>query len=233
MKFPAIHGVIDRRILVNYTADPDAVHPMLPPDFRPRLYNNKAIVGICLIRLKEVRPKGFPAFMGFSSENAAHRIAVEWKENDIWKAGVYIPRRDTSSKWNAWAGGRIFPGKHYITDFKIEEADGNYSIESPVISVAAKKTDRFPADSVFRTLDAASGFFETGVVGYSPGNKNRLEGLALHIPHWKVQPLEVLHLKSGFFENRELFGNTPVVYDNALLMTNIVHEWAHVEDKFI
>jgi len=30
----------------------------------------------CLIRLKDIRPRFFPSFLGISSENAAHRIAV-------------------------------------------------------------------------------------------------------------------------------------------------------------
>jgi len=45
-----------------------------------------------------------------SSENGAHRIAVEWEENGTLKEGAYIPRRDTSSTLNSLAGVTIFPG---------------------------------------------------------------------------------------------------------------------------
>jgi hypothetical protein len=45
-----------------------------------------------------------------SSENAAHRIAVDWDEAGYHGTGVYIPRRDTPSRFNALAGGRLFPG---------------------------------------------------------------------------------------------------------------------------
>jgi len=76
MRLPAIHGIIDRRILVNFTADPDVVQQLLPLGFRHQLYRGKAIVGICLIRLKQIKPKYFPNFLRLSSENEAHRIAV-------------------------------------------------------------------------------------------------------------------------------------------------------------
>lgn len=66
--------------------------------------------------MKNIKPKGFPNFVGISSENGAHRIAVEWDEDGIVKNGVYIPRRDTSSNLNAVVGGRIFPGKHYLAN---------------------------------------------------------------------------------------------------------------------
>ncbi len=96
MYLPAIKGIIERRILVNFTADPDIISKIIPAPFTPKLYKGKAIVGICLIRLKKIRPKGLPGLISLSSENGAHRIAVEWVENNDIKEGVFIPRRDTS-----------------------------------------------------------------------------------------------------------------------------------------
>jgi len=112
MKIPKIRGIIDRRILINYQIEKEALENYLPKPFRPKLVEGKGIAGICLIRLKEIRPKGLPRQIGISSENGAHRIAVEWNDNDEIKEGVYIPRRDTSSRLNSWAGGTIFPGVH-------------------------------------------------------------------------------------------------------------------------
>jgi hypothetical protein len=109
MKIPIIEGLIDRRILINYQVEKETLEALLPYPFRPKLIENTGVAGICLIRLKEIRPKGFPKNIGISSENGAHRIAVEWEEHGVTKEGVYIPRRDTSSKINAFAGGFIFP----------------------------------------------------------------------------------------------------------------------------
>jgi hypothetical protein len=77
---PAIHGTIDRRMLINYRIHPDVLRPLLPSFFRLKLVQGWAMAGICLIRLKAMRPHGFPACCGLNSENAAHRIAVEWDE---------------------------------------------------------------------------------------------------------------------------------------------------------
>ena len=79
MRIPIIRGIIDRRILANYHVDPDVMARILPPPFRPKLVNGYAIGGICLIRLKGLRPRFFPFPLGIQSENAAHRIAVEWE----------------------------------------------------------------------------------------------------------------------------------------------------------
>lgn len=110
MRLPVIRGIIDRRILANYRVDPCVLTKLLPPTFRPQMVDGFGIAGICLIRLKSIRPSFMPSWMGISSENAAHRIAVEWDDGDHVRTGVYIPRRDTSSTLNSLAGGRIFPG---------------------------------------------------------------------------------------------------------------------------
>ncbi|WP_226064664.1 DUF2071 domain-containing protein [Kaistella polysaccharea] len=235
MKIPTIHGYIDRRILINFTADPKSVEKIIPFPFRPKIYKDKAIVGICLIRLKDIKPKGFPDFVGVNSENGAHRIAVEWDENGETKSGVYIPRRDTSLKLNAFVGGRLFPGKHYLAKFNIQEANGNYHIDfkssdDTVTSIDATETNFFNENSIFKTLENASDFFENCDLGYSP-NKDKFDGLRLKAYKWEVQPLEVSNVKSSFFENEEIFPKGSVTFDNALLMSNIEHEWKSEDEK--
>ncbi|WP_333661917.1 DUF2071 domain-containing protein [Chishuiella changwenlii] len=235
MKIPIIHGYIERRILINFTADPKVVEKIIPFPFRPKLYKNKAIVGICLIRLKDIKPKGLPNFVGANSENGAHRIAVEWDENGETKSGVYIPRRDSSSKLNTIIGGRVFPGKHYHAKFNVEENNGNYHVDftssdNTEILIDAKEVTSFRNNSIFETLENVSDFFESGDLGYSPNNE-KFEGLRLNAYTWKVRPLEIKNVKSSFFENEEIFPKGSINFDNALLMTDIEHEWLSVDNK--
>lgn len=235
MKIPTIKGIIDRRILINFVADPEIISKLIPKPFRPKTYKGKAIVGICLIRLKEIRPKGFPSFIGISSENGAHRIAVEWDDNGEIKEGVYIPRRDSNSFFNSMVGGRIFPGKHFHAKFDIVESNGNYKIgfkssDNTTISIEAKKANTFNPDSIFETLHNVSKFMESGALGYSP-NGDKYEGLLLKTYNWKIEPLDVTSVNSSFFENLENFPKGSIKFDNALLMTGIEHEWNSVANK--
>lgn len=235
MKIPTITGIIDRRILVNFTVDPKVVQKIVPNPFRPKVYKGKAIVGICLIRLKEVRPKGLPKFLGISSENGAHRIAVEWTENGEIKEGVFIPRRDTSSALNSLAGGRVFPGRHYRAKFEVEESNGSYHVafrssDGTTISIDGVESEKLRPGSIFETLETASKFFEGGAIGYSPNGKN-FDGLELEAFSWKVRPLDVQNVQSSFFEDERVFPKGSVQFDNALLMTEIDHEWHSVGQK--
>src|SRR5208282_3927958 len=94
MRIPVIRGVIDRRILVNYHVDPNMLALLLPVPFRPKIIHGTGMVGICLIRLKGVRPTFLPSWLSISSENAAHRTAVQWNEDGAIREGVYVRRRD-------------------------------------------------------------------------------------------------------------------------------------------
>ncbi len=236
MRVPAIAGIIERRILINYQVDPKVIEKILPKPFMPKLVNGKAIAGICLIRLIEVRPKWLPAFLGISSENGAHRISVEWMEEGVKKEGVYIPRRDTSSLINSFAGGRLFPGVHYRANFKVDEKDGDYSVafkseDGTSIEIQAKEQpDWNNKESVFADFECASAFMESGHIGYSPNKSGRFDGMELLAYQWKMSPLKVLNVQSSFFENEEIFPKGSVKFDNALLMKNIAHEWKSLND---
>ncbi len=128
MRIPIIRGLIDRRILVNYRVDPDVLARILPPPFQPKRVRDKGIAGICLIRLRGIRPQFLPAILGIRSENAAHRIAVQWTQDGVLREGVYIPRRDTSSLFNTLVGGRLFPGVHHHARFQVQEDEYKFRV---------------------------------------------------------------------------------------------------------
>lgn len=238
MQIPRIAGLIKRRLLVNYRFDPDVLQRLLPSPLRPKLFEGNAIAGICLIRLEQIRPAGFPALLGTSSENAAHRIAVEWKDSaGQTQEGVYIPRRDTGSLLAHLAGGRIFPGEHHLARFIITDAEGlvNFRMTSKDggvrIDLRGREGDELPAASCFGCLQNASRFFENGSLGYSvTSDADRLDGLRLHVENWRVRALAIEHLESSFFDGRTVFPEGSAIFDHALIMRDIQHQWRHEED---
>ncbi len=232
VRIPTIRGTIDRRILANFRVDPQVLAKILPAPFRPQTVAGFGIAGICLIRLKHIRPKGFPAWLGISSENAAHRIAVEWDADGELRSGVYIPRRDTSSILNAFAGGRIFPGVHHRAKFDVHETESAFRIDmnsldqSAHVLVDGQIATILPPNSVFASVAEASQFFAAGSLGYSPAGKQReFDGLELRTFDWRVEPLQVTSVESSFFDDRDVFPPCTVEFDNALLMRGIEHEW--------
>lgn len=223
-------GLIERRILLNFRTEPAVISRLLPPPFRPQLVQGRAIVGICLIRLRNERLKGLPHSLGLTSENGAHRFAVEWDVNGQTQQGVFIPRRDTSSRIN-WLLGNQFLGIHYRSTFQVKEEAGSYAIalrsmDGTKLTVEAQETTSWPSTSVFPSLEHASTFFRSGAVGYSPQSAgDGFHGVQLSTPHWRVSPLEVKQISSSFFSNEVLFPAGSIQFDNGLLMRNMAHSW--------
>lgn len=237
MKLPKIRGMIDRRILLNYRVDPDVLALQLPAPFRPKLVRGFGLAGICLIRFRELRPAHFPHWLGLSSENAAHRIAVEWDENGTTREGVYILRRDTNSRFHAAAGGRLFQGYHDHAQFGVVETDDAYriSIQSDDRQVRfelnGRRTPRWSGDSVFESLDEASEFFRCGAIGLSrTRSEDRFQQLELCCHNWEMEPLGVEQVRSSFFDDAERFPAGSLQLDCALLMRRIRHEWRGLPD---
>lgn len=232
MRIPVVRGVIDRRILVNYRVEPDVLARHLPAPFRPKLHRGRAMAGICLIRLQRVRPKVLPAWLSISSENAAHRIAVEWDEGGRVREGVYVRRRDTDSWLHAIAGGRVFPGLHSHARFVVEESESHFEVmlrsddgETSLCVVGDVAVD-LPATSHFASLAEASAFFQAGSLGYSATTDARtFQGLELRCDRWHVEPLSVASVQSSFFDDRAKFPPGSIEFDCALLMRGIEHEW--------
>ena len=236
MLIPTVRGVIDRRILVNFRVDPVVLSGILPPPFRPQLVDGYGIAGICLIRLKHVRPRLLPSFAGVSSENAAHRIAVEWDTDDGPRAGVFVPRRDTSSLLNVVAGGRVFPGAQHHARFEVREHGDAFHVAMDSrdgvarVCVEGEVVSGLSGDSIFSSVDSVSRFFEAGSLGYSPSaSGGRFDGLELRSFNWHVEPLSIHRVESSFFEDRSVFPAGSVTFDSALLMRGIDHEW-HCRD---
>ncbi len=229
---PAVRGVIERRILVNFRCPPEILNAILPSPFHAKIIRGSGIAGICLIRLTQVRPAFVPVHLGFRSENAAHRIAVVWDDAGREREGVFIPRRDTDSWLNQVAGGTVFPGAHHAASFTVWETGGNYKLEmrsadgTTFLRIRARAADKLPSNSIFRSLAEASAFLRNGALGWSVrATDEAFDGLELDCNGWRIEPLAVDRLESSYFENTSLFPAGTVEFDSAFLMRNVSHEW--------
>lgn len=227
-----IHGTIERRILLNYRFDPAVLQRILPGRFRPKLYDGYGIGGICMIRFRALRPRHVPSWLGIGSENAAHRIAVEWDEEGETREGVFIPRRDTSSGFNKAFGGRVFPGIFNRSRFESHDAADSFQLQivrpdgSEQVRFSGSVSDRLPNTSIFPSIDEAAGFFALGATGYSATNDpGRFHGMELRCLEWNIVPLAIEEARSAFYDDTTMFPAGSIELDSALVMREIAHEW--------
>jgi hypothetical protein len=234
-----LRGTIRRRILVNFRIAPGVAQRLLPSGFEPKLAGGCAIAGVCLIRLERERPAWLPVRVGFSSENAAHRIAVRQRGPGTERESVYIARRDSASRLAQWAGGRAFPGEQGPATFTVDD-DGDSIVlamragDGLQVELRAREGDALPRTSVFASLDDASRFFRAAPLGYSATREgSRLDAVYLDAQDWRMSPLDVELARSTFFEDRSRFPDGSVEFDSALVMRNVEHEWLRRESLIV
>lgn len=239
MLLDTIHGIIDRRVLLNYRIDPAALQAVLPPGFRPKVFRGKGIGGVCMIRFRELRPRLIPGWLGLRSENAAHRIAVEWEQDDGIKEGVFIPRRDTNSRINQVFGGRVFPGIFHRGSFVGNEAANQIGLTirrpdgTDEARFRGRIRDSLPATSLFATVAEAASFFSLGATGYSATREEgHYHGMELRSLDWQVEPMDIEEAYTSFFSDSQRFPQGSVELDCALVMRNIAHEWHSRPDLY-
>ncbi len=236
MRLPEMQGEIERRLLVNYRVDPEVMARVLPQPFRPQLVGDAAVAGICLIRLGHLRPSHVPRALGLRSENAAHRVAVEWDTPSGPRTGVYIPRRDSDSWATIVFGGRIYPGRHHRARFCVHETDDQVDVAyasldgSAAVEVSVRVTELLSGSRLFAETREASDFFEAGSTGYSATSRpQRFDGLGLRTAAWAVEPTSVTRASSSFFDDGALFPQGTAELDCALLMRKVPVRWEPLE----
>lgn len=226
-----VECTIERRLLVNYRIDPDHAAAHLPDPFRPQLVSGWAVGGVCFIRLAGTRPHGVPKSLGMTSENVAHRFAVEYDDDSGTHVGVYVPRRDTNSLLASAAGGKAFPGRYRLARFDVHEEPNHLIIKvlsrdrSVRLEVAAHPTEQL-SSSLFNSVDDAAQFFRRGCLGWSPSQRTGLlDAVRLDSQRWNARPVTIEHMTSSLFDNQATFPAGTCTIDSALLMENLPARW--------
>ena len=192
-------------------------------------------MGVCLIGMEQLRPKGLPGRLGLSSENMAHRVAIRYPSGNGLQDGVFIWRRETDDCLVSLLGGRLFPGVHQRADFAIRDNSDGLSL---VVKTADGQADvAFEAsvaagwgpDSVFASFEDAAEFFRRGDCGFSCSLRaGKLDGLQLKTLRWDMSALRVARLHAAFFQDARRFPPGAVQFDCALLMRGVPHEWHEI-----
>ncbi len=229
-----VEGRIERRLLVNLRVDPKALAPVLPEPFRPLLVDGWAIAGMCLIHLTGLRPTATPGRSGLTTENVAHRIAVEWDDHGERRPGVWIPYRHTSSRLTVALGGRAFPAVHSLADFDVDDRGGAISIAvsrqgTSLVSVSANAADDVTTTSVFGSIAEADAFFQCGSTGVSPARRRgRSDVVDLAVSNWNLKPLDLVTAHSSIFEDWWPIGQA-AEWDSAFIMRDMACSWHGAE----
>ncbi|WP_447647368.1 DUF2071 domain-containing protein [Microbacterium forte] len=224
-----VRAQLRRRLLITYRVEPEVASSLLPTGFRPQIVDGSAVAGVCVLGLESIRPSWARGRWGLRSENAAHRVAVEWDTADGVQRGVFIVGRHSSAWHPVIFGGRLFPGVHRRARFEIEEGDGRYAVtmDAGEHSLCADvEVGGAWSSSLFASIDEASDFYRAGRLGWSAARGGLgVESVALTTDAWRVENAHLHSVSSSFFDalpaGSAVFDSVVVMRDLPLTLSDV------------
>jgi hypothetical protein len=211
----------------------------LPSRFRPKLHAGHSVAGICLIRLDSIRPRFVPRLLGLSSENAAHRVAVRWRADGATRRRVHSAPghrvgHEPSCRRSALPR-RASPGSFHRARELGPHRPQHAVRRSPSVGEGPREAGGPPSQLVvFFVSHRGVSLLRARVSRLlRDADAGRLDGIELRTHGWSVEPLQVEEVHSSYFSDEARFPKESVVFDCALVMRNLGHEWHSADDLYV
>lgn len=225
-----MEAYFEKSMVLTYAFPKETLIPLLPKclqldDFKEQY----GFIAIAIVQTRNLRPKGFPSFLGNDFALIGYRIFVRYRNSQGKRLrGLYILQSETDKKKMEFLGN-IFTHYHYkTTDIQIRQNENRINILSEKSELAFQFLKKgmgsmLPENSPFSNWKEARRF--AGPMPFTftfDETKNEvliIEGIRTN---WKPEPLEILSAETVFFKKRNLNGGIPA---NAFIVENIPYHW--------
>jgi uncharacterized protein YqjF (DUF2071 family) len=201
----------------------------IPPSLELDLLHEWAFLAVAMVQTKDLRPKGFPRFMGNDFFLIGYRIFVKYiDQNGKRKRGLYILKSETNKKRMEYLGNLFTHYNYTTTDIHLLDEKGMLSIKSgqsdfEVITEETNEEIALPNGSPFRDWAEARRFAGPLPFTFTYSSEKKevliIEGVR---QDWKPKPIKIRSYHFGFLSS---LGIRNVVLANAFIINNIPYYW--------
>lgn len=226
----AVEAFFESSMVLTFAVPKEELNTFIPECLQLDTFEDKwAFLAIAMVQTKNLRPKGFPSFLGNDFFLIGYRVFVRYINNaGKHLRGLYIIKSETDKKKMEWMGN-IFTHYNYTTT-DIHQDDQAHSIEiSSVHSNFKIKIDKagqdiaLPENSPFTDWKTARRFAGPlpFTFTYNPTSKEVLiiEGVR---QNWTPAPVKVIAYDFAFLDSLNL--ENPILA-NAFVVRNIPYYW--------
>jgi len=226
----AVEAFFETSLVLTFAVPQQQLQNFIPARLELDTFRDQwAFVAVAMVQTRELRPKGFPKWLGNDFFLIGYRIFVRYT-NKAGKRlrGLYILKSETDKKKMEYLGN-LFTHYHYsTTDIDLQITGNKKVIQSGQsrLKVMIEQSDAeidLPADSPFSDWQEARKF-----AGPLPFTFTYLaeEKAVLIIEgrrqNWQPEPVKITHCEFDFLDSLRLDG---VVLANAFEIKNIPYEW--------
>lgn len=226
----AVEAFFESSLVLTFTVPKEQLQPLIPKCLELDLFQDQwAFVAVAMVQTKDLRPKGFPRFMGNDFFLIGYRVFVRYTNNAGKRLrGLYILKSETDKKKMEFSGN-LFTHYHYTTtDIRQTEQESVKEIQSlqSNFQVMFSKTEEnvsLPQGSPFADWKEARRFAGPLPFTFTYNEKTKevliIEGVR---QNWVPQPVRIINYH---FEFLEKLGLENPVLANAFIIKNIPYYW--------
>ncbi|ANH81945.1 hypothetical protein A8C56_14075 [Niabella ginsenosidivorans] len=219
-----------RSMVLTFALPREQLAPLIPECLLLDEYADRwAFLAVAIVQTKNLRPSGFPAFLGHDFFLLGYRIFVKYINNKGNRLrGLYILKSETNKKRMELLGNLFTQYSYTTTDIDYRAGNQHFSVVSRQSGflLQAGLTDgetSLPAGSPFPDWKTARRYAGPLPFTFSY-NKEKREVLIIKgvRQYWTPQPLQIDNYQIPFLE-QPAFKNALLA--NAFIIQNIPYRW--------
>lgn len=226
----AVEAYFERSLVLTFAVPKEQLEGFIPECLELDTFHDKwAFIAVAMVETRNLRPKGFPEFMGNDFFLIGYRIFVRYTNASGKRLrGLYILKSETNKKKMEFLGN-LFTHYNYSTTDILQETTGTLNIIRSNLSnfdlVIENTTNEvgIPVDSPFTDWKDARKFAGPLPHTFTYNKKNKtvliIEGVR---QNWKPMPVQVKSYRFEFLQSLKLQG---MVLANAFEIRNIPYYW--------
>jgi len=231
--FPVV-AWFDRVVAVSFAFPESVLRPLVPNTLEIDAFQGLGFVTVALVWTKNLRPAGFPAFLGQDFFLAGYRVFTRFRDDDGRRLrGLKIVRSETDKRRMARVGN-LFTRYHYrCVDVAIRETGTETQVQTSLRDGSRTLDLRFdsqtesaplPPGSPFPDWRTARLFAGPMPFTFSPEDDGSVVVIEGSRQNWVPRPIVVNEWKVSLFEEPPLRGTTPILA-NAFAAEKISYRW--------
>ena len=223
------------RVVAVSFAFPEAVlRPLVPEALAIDAYEGLGFVTAAMVWTEDLRPAGFPAFLGQDFFLAGYRVFTRLRDDSGRRLrGLYILRSETDKRRMAWVGNLLTQYRYRHVNVKIQTAGQETRVETslpngnPTLAVTFESPTEpagLPEGSPFRDWHTARLFAGPMPFTFSAEDDGRFVVIEGSRQDWVPRPVRVKNWHVGLFDEAPFHGTKPVLA-NAFAVEGISYRW--------
>ncbi|WP_309612827.1 DUF2071 domain-containing protein [Flavobacterium sp.] len=226
----AVEAYFESSLVLTFAVPKEALQNLIPECLELDTFQDKwAFVAVAMVQTKDLRPKGFPKFMGNDFFLIGYRVFVRYT-NKAGKRlrGLYILKSETDKKKMELMGNLFTQYNYTTTDITQIEHQNTKEIVSlnSKFKITLDKTEEeiaLPPQSPFEDWKEARRYAGPLPFTFTYNNETKevliIEGVR---QNWTPNPVKVLDYHFDFLSSLQL--ESPVLA-NAFIIKNIPYYW--------